>query len=888
MPFSDSDQARFRRLEELFLQAVEIADANTREAFIRAACGDDGSLQADLAAMIECDLGIQRRTAQAGGLPVALGPYECVRMVGRGGMGVVYEARRVDGEFDKRVAIKVINAWTLSPAIREQFRRERQILAHLEHPGIARLLDGGVAADGSPYLVMEFVEGDHIDAFCQTRNLGVAARSDLFGQVLDAVEYAHANGVVHRDLKPANILVDQRNRVRIVDFGTARLAAPTATAGETRLRWFSPEYSSPELIAGEPTDQRSDIFSLGVIYQRLWGAQARPDIVARTKAPLPEERFATVDQLRAAIASRPPSRGKVAIVSAAAATSFLAAALTAAFLYAYFTRPTSAVSELRISQVGASRVALSADAQWVAYESVGASRRIWLMPTDRSADPKPVTRDEAVSERQPALSADGSVLVYRSETEPVGLHSIRLQNGAAVDGSRRLIARQGYRPRISPDGRWVAYFDAGFTRADWMVGANVWVSPIDGSAPGRPVSSNRKVTHMVWAQDSSRLAVVHPSSDSFDLASVSWAGGEGGSGSRLMGSFPQSTTLFELCEWDGANRLQVASTARGTAYLDRIRLTATPGVAPQVETRTTLSNPQLGGCETLRDGRIAISSEAIDSRIFSHTGDVAAAVFPNVTPAVVEPKPDVSIAAISASADGSVLAWREDQKVVVRSPQGVWESAGLSITAARNGRWAWLKDSAGMFQISLPGFLRSPVRTLTQANVWDVSPSGRFLLIVGHGSPRPVALAQLDTESLQNILVTPEANLYLATFSPDEEWISFTAEDTQYPARIFVAPFRRGKMSAREEWIEMARGGYPAWAPSGDRIYFVEPGALGIATVGFDAARRRPAGAVQRVTGFPDGWTIQAMIPGAFRLAVTRDRLLFALSQRRTTVAVTR
>ncbi len=204
-----------------------------------------------------------------------LGSYSLVRQVGEGGMGIVYEAVRSDGEFEQRVAIKVVKLWLTSDRETARFRAERQILARLDHPNIARLVDGGTTPDGLPFLVMDFVDGVRIDDYCKQHTLDIAARLELFCQVCDAVQYAHGQGIVHRDLKPANILV-VRGRPKLLDFGIAKVVDPDMahTATLTLSRPATPQYASPEQLRGEPTTPASDIYSLGVILYELITGQS--------------------------------------------------------------------------------------------------------------------------------------------------------------------------------------------------------------------------------------------------------------------------------------------------------------------------------------------------------------------------------------------------------------------------------------------------------------------------------------------------------------------------------------------------------------------------------------------------------------------------------------
>jgi serine/threonine-protein kinase len=220
-----------------------------------------------------------REAAEGASAPLdrRIGAYRLVREVGRGGMSRVYLAERADGQFEQRVALKVLRPGLDSDLDLERFRAERQILASLNHPHIARLLDGGVSDDGLPYLVMEYVEGEPLDRYCAARKLTTRQRLDVFLTVVEATQYAHRNLVVHRDLKPSNILVTNDGVVKLLDFGLAKLlgpAYPAAAAPATRTghRWMTPEYAAPEQIRGESVTTLTDVYQLGtVLYELLSG-----------------------------------------------------------------------------------------------------------------------------------------------------------------------------------------------------------------------------------------------------------------------------------------------------------------------------------------------------------------------------------------------------------------------------------------------------------------------------------------------------------------------------------------------------------------------------------------------------------------------------------------
>jgi eukaryotic-like serine/threonine-protein kinase len=204
----------------------------------------------------------------------SIGPYQVIRKMGQGGMGAVYLGVRVDQEFRKHVAIKVIRTGLDSDEVVARFRRERQILASLDHPNIAHLIDAGTTDDGLPYFVMEYVQGRPLTDYCDSHKLTLRERLELFRSVCSAVQQAHQNLVVHRDLKPANVLVTADGKAKLLDFGIAKLLNPDVYPGElpptaTDMRVMTPDYASPEQVRGDPIATSSDVYSLGVILYEL-------------------------------------------------------------------------------------------------------------------------------------------------------------------------------------------------------------------------------------------------------------------------------------------------------------------------------------------------------------------------------------------------------------------------------------------------------------------------------------------------------------------------------------------------------------------------------------------------------------------------------------------
>jgi eukaryotic-like serine/threonine-protein kinase len=281
----------WRRVAEIFSDALDLPPAE-RGAFIDAQCAgrpdERAAVERMLAAEQEAsprflgsiDPSLLDEVAAAAAEPVErIGPWRLVHEIGRGGMGQVFLGERGDGQFEQQVAIKLLKRGMDSDAILDRFLRERQILADLDHPNIARLFDGGIAEDGRPYFVMEFVDGEPITEFADARKLTIEARLDLFRSVCLAVEYAHRNLVVHRDLKPSNILVTRDGWPKLLDFGIAKLltaadggAHALRTATEDGLRLMTPAYAAPEQFSGGPVTTSTDVYGLGaVLFELLSG-----------------------------------------------------------------------------------------------------------------------------------------------------------------------------------------------------------------------------------------------------------------------------------------------------------------------------------------------------------------------------------------------------------------------------------------------------------------------------------------------------------------------------------------------------------------------------------------------------------------------------------------
>jgi len=297
------------RAKILFDEAQQV-NSDTRAEFVAGACEGDPKLLEELNTLLAASAQSESYFEQLAGkfsLPALaddapvmpanpmVGQWRLLEPIGRGGMGSVYLAERADEQYEQRVAIKMLPMGLISEESRGRFALERQILANLVHDNIARLLDGGMTADGTPYFVMDYVDGEPINSYCDRHGLGIDERLDLFLDVCEAVQYAHRNLVVHRDLKPGNVLVDNSGAVKLLDFGIAKLAAADDESARLTRTGYSPMtslYASPEMLMQQPATTLTDVYALGVMLYELLttrnpfdveGENAMPDVWQRIR-----------------------------------------------------------------------------------------------------------------------------------------------------------------------------------------------------------------------------------------------------------------------------------------------------------------------------------------------------------------------------------------------------------------------------------------------------------------------------------------------------------------------------------------------------------------------------------------------------------------------------
>jgi serine/threonine protein kinase len=291
---------RWQQVREILDGAIALPTAE-RPAYLDRTCSQDEELRREVESLlgsheqagsvflnkqpVDLKAALEESGAKASRTGRRIGVYLIMEEIGHGGMGEVFRAVRADGQYEKEVAVKLVRGGYDTAVVHERFLYERQILASLDHPNIARLYDGGTTEEGVPYLVMELIRGTPIDVYCDEHDLSVDDRLKLFTQVCAAVQYAHQRLVIHRDIKHSNILVTAEGIPKLLDFGIAKILDPAVAAGETtHFQAMTPEYASPEQVRGEPITTATDVYSLGVVlYRLLTGRSPYPE---GTRTPL--------------------------------------------------------------------------------------------------------------------------------------------------------------------------------------------------------------------------------------------------------------------------------------------------------------------------------------------------------------------------------------------------------------------------------------------------------------------------------------------------------------------------------------------------------------------------------------------------------------------------
>lgn len=808
-------KGEFLRLRAIFDGAVERTPGEERRRFLEEACGDDAATLAGIERLLRQDAELTAGSA-SGALP-RFGAYQAVRQLGRGGMGVVYEAVRDDGQYERRVAVKVLAASTLGAPLEDGIRSERQILAGFNHPGIAQLFDGGVTEDGNPYLVIEYVDGRHLDEYCAGLDHG--SKLGIFLLVLDALEYAHARGVVHQDLKPSNVLVDAAGQPKVVDFGAASTNSGIGTAAEppaaTQARSITPEYAIPEALRGEPVDSRGDIYSLGVLYAKLFGNAANQAVVRRATASDPNQRYPNVPAFRAAILGHPRRRRQWMIAAAAMA----AVALGALFWFAMAKRPPALQTAIRINPETTSwhGADVSADGQWVVFSSQDGTpgqSDIWVSPAAANAKGRAQRLfSDPAADADPTISPEGRYVAFRTTSEPAGIHEFDRQTG-----KRRPLVPGGHLPRYSPDGRWLLYTLADDRADSSRSKAGDWVVMPARGGPGRKVAAELLFFRRVlWDRDGQSILI------------------QGGKTNRARGDQVwrwnvQSGDLTMAVEWSLGLGLACAVNSEGLLWV-----IGEGDDGPHLW-RFPLSGKWEAGSPVVPLGQRADScSSAAGATYFTQTGPaVRSMLLPLAADKVGAPRP-VAVPAgtagvarlISVSRDGKTRILGSRRSAVLDTGTARRVEVPTNSVVSGDGRFIWSTVWKGQ-EIRI--FRRRtespegppPTELALTASLWASAPDGSTALIHLHGvSPSEITLIDGNRSLVTAIAAHPEWSLYQGAYSPDGAWFLFTAVNKKRETRIYVAPLRGAQLTPVADWIEIGEGTGGKFSLDGNAIYYL-------------------------------------------------------------------
>jgi dipeptidyl aminopeptidase/acylaminoacyl peptidase len=921
-----ADFERFRKVEEIFHAALEKPAGEDRDTLIRESCGADESLRTEIGGMLANDERVRAAVPPAPDRLPRFGVWQALKLLGRGGMGTVYLAERADGVVQMTVAVKVVPLALASPAIEERFRRERQFLASLDHPKIARLIDGGVSGTGVPYLTMEYVDGLSIDRFCDAHQLDTRARIVLARQVLEALAYVHGRQVIHRDLKPSNILVAEGGQVKLLDFGTARLVDATAEAAITKtgVFAFTPEYASPEQVRGESLTFASDLYSAGVLlYRLLTGrlpyriADASPAAVAQaiTRAqPEPSGLDAPLDAiLSKALRKDAADRYKSAAEMDADLARYLGgqrvqarkprkrfwSALAVGLVILAAGIPGTrllrhSAHELMPFDAGvpnAMQPALSSDGKWLAFAAFpsageeGAHPDIWIQPMPNGAARR-VTAGGATND-EPSLSPDGRWLAFHSARQPAGIYLQPLLQRGVPSGSGaapRLLVEGGRAPRFSPDGKWIAYLNTSEIGGDIPASNTrmLYLVPAEGGPPVRLARNISSVQGAAWSADS--RSVLFIATDEWSSIGL-WSAPLNGAAAPI----PEFSDTMHLgtraCGVTG-DRFLYTSNVNHVSLLGEYLLNPSLG-AVRSSTAAAPSRAEIAGCTASADG--VILADEVERRssawVLPINAGSGAASGPRAPLAGLEP----DIEQPRFSPDGAAFlfprrgkaSFLQDYRTGSRTPMpGALDLSSdglfvLELSALFPGR------SSEILKVRNIRSGESWGRIQTGGVVWDLSPGGQWVLAASTALHRAIVAWDTKTSDHKAIYAHPTANLYLANFSQDGHWALFTSEEGGHPPHMWAAPFRGLQSAPVTEWVDLGQGDYPRWSPAGGRIYFtqVHDGFECIFTRAVDSVTKRPVGPVTEVQHFHGRLTVGGLRPGTFRISVAQDKIAFSLGE---------
>ena len=871
---------RWQRIKEVLDTALEL-ETNRREAYLNQVCADDPGLRDEVVSLMasfeeagdfldESPLASLDEKEDADPLlGRRIGSYRITEEIGHGGMGTVYRAVRVDESFRKEVAIKVIRRGMTSDLLR-RFRHERQILATLDHPNIARLLDGGTTDDGLPYFVMEFIPGEPIDQYCDTKRLTTVERLRLFCKVCSAVQAAHERLIIHRDIKPGNILIDSHGEPKLLDFGIAKILDPelstqTIDPTATILRLMTPEYASPEQVRGEPVTPATDIYSLGVLlYELLTGrrpyrlrsrapfeiaeiiceanpdrpstAVARTEVVTRRNAKsteitpevVSEARKTRPDELRrtlcgdldnivlTAMRKEPTRRYKSVALLSADIERYLAGQSVSARRDTALYRFSKTVRRNRPAVLAAAATLAVALLVMMAWNR-------WLTGPPPKTGPMRLTSLTNLpgDETQPTFSPDGGTVAFvwsgeNHENSDIWMKNIvtgtmfRLTTDPAEDVS----------PVFSPEGNRIAFLR---TREDETA---VYTSPTGGGVHGKisavyPTRIEAVGRHLDWSPDGKYLAAADKAEagDPFSIVLIEVA-----TGHKIRLTNPPHGTVGDSNPGFSPDGKYVAFIRGLSSGVDDIHIIPVGGGEVR---RLTNDQSYVISQTWSADGQAIVFSS---NRAGSHTlwrvsvEGGSPERLPGIGESVSDPVFSRQMSRLAFAqfySDSNI--WRiptsggQPQKLIEStqydsSPQYSPDGKKIAFRSSRSGsNEIWVSDQEGRNAIQITRFEKA----LTGTPRW--SPDGKFLVIESRPEGQPDIYVLPSRGGTPRRITSDEAEDVVPSWSRDGRWIYFSSIRSG-SWQIWKAPAQGGAA----EQVTRAGGFAPFESLDGAFIYYAK------------------------------------------------------------------
>lgn len=822
---------RLRELEALLSELTQIADPE-REG--RLAGIADPELRAELCAMLESSGpsatvadaigGVAYGATSLNGTPTQFGPWRITGILGFGGMGAVYRAVRADLAYQKEVAVKVLHTGLAVPAVQERFRQERQILANLEHPNIARMLDGGETPDGHSYIVMEYVAGEDILSYCRRHQLSNEEKLRLFLPLCAAVQEAHGHHIIHRDLKPSNILVTGSGSPKLLDFGIAKWLEGTAPPTLTGLQPMTPQYASPEQMRGSELTPATDIYSLGaVLYEVLTGERAHHSGTDARLAPevrSPEQIVPGFDKslsavLLKALESEPGRRYASAEEFAADLTRFLEHQPVQARPATPLTRTARQIRR-RLPSIAAATLIM-------VVAAISVISGVFRSPAP-PAPGKPLTALNG-NQKHPSFSPDASQVVFSWEGEALDNRDLYI-TGRTGGPLRRITAdpKIDDYPVWSPDGRRIA-----FVRDNRQV---MVISLADnserhiGDTDGRFVSwtpdskavlfaksSAARQTYTLYqvaieSGDERRLTLPEENLDIFEPAGISPDGKYLAYSRRAGPSAPPELYVRPLAGGTANQLTHDRASILGWSWMPDSR-------------EIVFASKRLGPFHTI--WRIATSGW---SRKPVAIPETAHAAYPAVAGGVIayerwSQHGGLVEVQLQTGKAGAVLETRTARSIVPStgvdsSPTLSPDGAALAFISDRNGfDEIWRNDANGTNPTALTSF--GPAGSVPGSPQW--SPDGKQIvfdvrerehsniyIMSGHGGPP------------RRVTAWPSSDQYRPRWSADGQWIYF---GSSLNGRALWKVSAAAVDARPEQAIEIARGAFEGGEASDGSIYYL-------------------------------------------------------------------